>query len=229
MDYGYSDWIVDFKRRYQRINPTYPLLLTSYIGNRINTQEKEERLIHLLQFLSFIKSLELNPSKDCNKHSIKKQNYYGLKFPLSEFVEFTGIRILKDSQRKNLLLYYNKLQTLDPIVKEFSNKAFRSYVCFPYVECENPFGNGWIIEVLAVEELFYFPYPFQLPKSFLISKNKNDLRLKVQFIESLAVNEQEKFLDLEEFFNRINVRNNQLIRIKKSMIELLKELVENKI
>ena len=48
-------------------------------------------------------------------------------------------------------------------------------------------------------------------------------------IESLAVNEQEKILDLEEFFNRINVRNNQLIRIKKSMIELLKELVENKI
>ena len=229
LDYGYSDWIVDFKRRYQRVNPTYPSLLTSYIGNQINTQEKEERLFHLLQFLSFIKSLELNPAKDCKKHSIKKQNYYGLKFPLSEFVEFTGIRILKDSQRKNLLLYFNKLQTLDPIVKEFSNKAFRSYVCFPYVECENPFGNCWIIEVLAVEELFYFPYPFQLPKSFLISKNKNDLRLKVQFIESLTVNEQEKFLDLEEFFNRINVRNNQLIRIKKSMIELLKELVENKI
>jgi hypothetical protein len=45
-------------------------------------------------------------------------------------------------------------------------------------------------------------------------------------IESLAVNEQEKILDLEEFFNRISVRNNQLIRIKKSMIELLKELVE---
>ena len=138
-------------------------------------------------------------------------------------MEFTGIRTLKDSQRKNLLLYFKNLQKLDPIVKEFSNKAFRSYVCFTYVECENPFRNCWIIEVLAVEELFYFPYPF------LISKNKNDLRLKVQFIESLAVNEQEKFLDLEELFNRINVRNNQLIRIKKSMSELLKELVENKI
>ena len=48
-------------------------------------------------------------------------------------------------------------------------------------------------------------------------------------IESLAVNEQEKILDLEEFFNRINVRNNQLIRIKKNMTELLQELVENKI
>jgi len=97
LDYGYSDWIVDFKRRYQQVNHTYPSLVTSYIGNQINTQEKEERLFHLLQFLSFIKSLELNPRKNCKKLSIKKQSYYGLKFPLSKFVEFTGIRTLKDS------------------------------------------------------------------------------------------------------------------------------------
>ena len=230
LNFYYTDWIRDFYRKLSDTREFNAGLVTDYIKQtKCDSLDERVFLFRFLQFLSFIKSLELNPAKDCNKHSIKKQNYYGLKFPLSEFVEFTGIRILKDSQRKNLLLYYNKLQTLDPIVKEFSNKAFRSYVCFPYVECENPFGNGWIIEVLAVEELFYFPYPFQLPKSFLISKNKNDLRLKVQFIESLAVNEQEKFLDLEEFFNRINVRNNQLIRIKKSMIELLKELVENKI
>jgi len=156
---------------------------------------------YFLQFLSFIKNLELNPGKDCKKDRIKKQNYYVLKFPLSQFVEFTGIQNLKDSQRKKLILYFKKLQNLDPIVKEFSNGAFRSYVCFPYVECENPFGNSWIIEVLAAEELFCFPYPFQLPKSFLISKHKNDLRLKVRLMKS----EQEKLLDLQEFFKPINV------------------------
>jgi hypothetical protein len=116
LDYGYSDWIVDFKRRYQRVNPTYPSLLTSSIESQTNTQEEEERFFHLLQFLSFIKSLELNPRKDWKKHRIKNQNYYGLKFPLSQFVGFTGIGILKDSQRKKLLLYFKRLQTLDPIV-----------------------------------------------------------------------------------------------------------------
>ena len=48
-------------------------------------------------------------------------------------------------------------------------------------------------------------------------------------MKSLAVHEQEKRLDLDEFFNRVNVANNQLIQIKKSMIQLLNELVENKI
>ena len=187
LDYPYTDWIIDFQRRYQGyqvLNPNYRSLVTSYLENqRIKNQDEEERFFHLLQFLSFIKNLELNPRKDCKKQRIKKQNYYVLKFPLSQFVGFTGIQTLKDSQRKKLILYFKKLQKLDPIVKEFSNGAFRSYVCFPYVECHNSSGNSWSIEVLAAEELFYFPYPFQLPESFLRSVSKNDLRLKVRLID----------------------------------------------
>ena len=229
LDYIYTDWIVDFQRRHQR-NPTSRSLVTSYLENQIiKNQEEEERFFHLLQFLSFIKSLELNPGKNCKKHRIKKQNYYSLKFPLSQFVKFTGIRISNHSERKKLIFYFYQLQKLDPIVKVFSTRAFRSYVCFPYVECENLLGNSWSIEILAAEELFYFPYPFQLPKSFLISTYKNDLRLKVRLIKSLAVSEREKTLNLEEFFNRINLPNNQLIQIKKSLIQLLSKLVENKI
>ena len=102
---------------------------------KIKNQEEEERFFHLLQFLSFIKSLELNPLKNCKKHRIKKQNYYGLKFSLNQFVKFTGIQISNHSERKKLIFYFSKLQKLDPIVKVFSNRAFRSYVCLPYVEC----------------------------------------------------------------------------------------------
>ena len=105
LDYPYTDWILDFQRRYQ-LNPTYRSLVTNYLENqRIKNQDDEERFFHLLQFLSFIKNLELNPRKDCKKQRIKKQNYYVLKCALSQFVEFTGIRTLKDSQRKKLIQY----------------------------------------------------------------------------------------------------------------------------
>jgi hypothetical protein len=231
LDYIYTDWIVDFQRRhgeYDLINSNYSSLVTSYLENqRITNQEEEKRLFHLLQFLSFIKSLELNPGKDCKKHRIKRQDYYCLKFPLSKFVNFTGIKISNHSEREKLILYFYQLQKLDPILKVFSSRGFRSYVCFPYVECENPSGNSWVIEILTAEELFCFPYPFQLPKSFLCSVNKNDLRLKVRIMKSLAVSEPEKTLDLQEFFNTINVPNNQLIRVKKNILQLLTELVEN--
>jgi hypothetical protein len=73
-------------------------------------------LFHLLQFLSFIKSLELNPGKDCKNHRIKRQDYYCLKFPLSKFVNFTGIKISNHSEREKLILYFYQLQKLNPIL-----------------------------------------------------------------------------------------------------------------
>lgn len=48
-------------------------------------------------------------------------------------------------------------------------------------------------------------------------------------MRSLAIREQEKRLDLDRFFNIVNVPNNQWIQIKKSILQLLNELVENKI
>ena len=195
LDYLYTDWIMDFQRRYQGyqlVNPTSRSLVTSYLETRMGNEKEEKRLFHLFQFLSFVKNLELKAFRDCKKQKIKEQFYYGLKFPLSEFVKFTGIQISKQSQRDKLIRYFKQLQKLDPIVQEFSDRAFQSYVYFPYVGCQNSSGNSWSIEVFAAEELFCFPYPFQLPKSFLISTHKNDLRLKLQLMKSLAVHEQEK-------------------------------------
>jgi hypothetical protein len=228
-DYSYTDWILDFQRRYQATT-TFRPLVTSYLENQVlKNQEEEERLFHLLQFLSFVKSLKLNPFKDCRKHKIKNQFYYELKFSLIQFVKFTGMQLSNHCEREKLILYFHQLQKLDPIVKVFSKMAFRSYVCFPYVDCANPSGNSWAIEVLAAEELFCYPYQFQMPASFLRSTNKNDLRLKVLFMKSLAVSDRKKRLCLEKFFNTINVRNDPLIQIKKNIIQLLSELVENKI
>ena len=69
-DYSYTDWILDFQRRYQATTAFRPLV-ASYLENEvIKNQEEEERLFHLLQFLSFVKSLKLKPFKDCQKHKI---------------------------------------------------------------------------------------------------------------------------------------------------------------
>ena len=48
-------------------------------------------------------------------------------------------------------------------------------------------------------------------------------------MKSLAISDQKKKLNLKEFFDNINARNSSLIKIKKNIIRLLSELVENKI
>ena len=73
--YPYSDWVVDFQRRHRQLGNLHSRsLVVDSIGNQIITnQVEEERLFHLLQFLSFVKSLKLNLLKDCQKYRIKKQ------------------------------------------------------------------------------------------------------------------------------------------------------------
>ena len=228
LDYPYTDWLLNFKRKYQWDTSCQGLVM-SYLEKRMTNTEEEERLFHLFQLLSFINSLGLTAFKGCQKYQIKKQFYYNLKFSLSEFIDFTGMKISKQSQRDKLIRHFKQLQKLDPIVKEFSDKSFQSYVCFPYIGCQNLSGNSWTIEIFVAQELFYFKYPFQVPKSFLISIQKNDLRLKLRFLRSLAVLERKKVLDINEFFNIINVPNKHLTKIKKNIIQLLNELAENRI
>ena len=48
-------------------------------------------------------------------------------------------------------------------------------------------------------------------------------------MKSLDVSDQTKRLYLERLFNKIKVRNDQLIKIKKNIIELLSKSVKNKI
>ena len=109
LDYVYTDWIVDFQRRLQG-SLNHRSLVTSYLESQLI--EEEKGFFHLLQFLSFVKSLKLNPFKDCEKYRLKEQFYYGLKFPLSQFVKFTGMHLSNNSEREKLILYFYKLQPM---------------------------------------------------------------------------------------------------------------------
>lgn len=84
------------------------------------------------------------------------------------------------------------------------------------------------------EELYFYPYPFLVPNSFLICKNKYDLEIKLQLIESFSTADLEKRFDMKHFFNNFSVPNKDLTKIKKQLIDsffLLKDyrLIDDKI
>ena len=111
-----SNWIVDFKRRSQD-KTLVRSLVTSYFKNKqITNQTKAERLFHLLQFLSFIDSLELNIVKNRQKlktTKLENQLYYEVRFSLSQFLKFTGLESPNKYERDKLIKYFHKLQKLD--------------------------------------------------------------------------------------------------------------------
>ena len=202
-------------------------MVGSYLKNNFLTQTNSEELqfYRLLQFLSFVRSY----SELGKKEILNDQLYITLQFQLVDFMKTLQVNI-NTYQRKQFLQFFDDLMGLPPYFVKFSDQKFRKLLFFPVVNAIQQTKNGpWHIKIAVAESLMKNYYPFQLPKSFLISTYKNDLRLKVRLIKSLAVSEREKTLNLEEFFNRINLPNNQLIQIKKSLIQLLSELVENKI
>ena len=143
----------------------------------------------------------------------KGSKHYIIKFPLVDFIDFTGITITKNYQRKKLLKSFKNLQKLDPIIKEFSDGVFRSYVSFPYVDSDNPFGNCWFIKIFVVEELLNFSDLFVFSKSFLCAESKNDFRLKLLLIQSLSVKDLQKRLDIEEFFERVSASSSRMVQM----------------
>ena len=84
------------------------------------------------------------------------------------------------------------------------------------------------------KKISYIPiYPFFFPNSFLICKNKYDLEIKLQLIESFSTVELEKKLLVKKFLNQFSVPNKDLAKIKKQLIDSFfvledSQLIENK-
>jgi hypothetical protein len=85
-------------------------------------------------------------------------------------------------------------------------------------------NRRWIISIAVVEEFYFYQYPFLFPNSFLIYKNKYDLEIKLQLIESFSQVELEKKFPVKKFLNQFSVSNKDLTIIKKQLIDSFFEL-----
>ncbi len=98
--YSYTDWLVDFSRRYSQEKIPSSFLLSSYLQNTIDYQHEEERFFHLLQFLSF------THNKITNSINIYSQIYYLIAFQLKEFMEFLQIKNKSLYQKNKLIDFF---------------------------------------------------------------------------------------------------------------------------
>ena len=77
---------------------------------------------------------------------------------------------------KNQLI--KSLQKIEPVLENFSDGGFQSYVAFPYLKVERK--KGWCIELSICQELCSYRYPFHLPVNFL--NYQDNFELKVKFV-----------------------------------------------
>jgi hypothetical protein len=173
----YTDWLLDWWRKTAVLQKPINSLVTSYLKNTsFQPLFKEEEFFELLQFLSFIREL---------KFLKKFLNYYLIRFPLIDFLHFLEKDSKSTYQRTKVIHFLEGLQEMKPLVKKFSEKHFRSSVIFPYFELKKE-GREWIVYLLIAGELYFYQYPFWFPRSFLLYQTKDELKVKLQLIESLS-------------------------------------------
>lgn len=168
-------------------------LVSSYLsGDTLNYLVQKERFFQLLQLLSFLRTLSYSVQL------LDDQGYCVVEFAMMDFINFTGNNSRSTYQRKKALDFFASLQEIKPLIQRFSSSEFRKSVVFPYLKLRKK-NRRWTLNIAIVEELYFYPYPFFFPASFLRCSNKYDLKIKLGLIESFSTTGLEKRFPLESF------------------------------
>ena len=208
LDYFYIDWLlVGFRKlvsleRYELpsarctfAKPEDKLnsLVSSYLNeNALNSLVQKEQFFQLLQFLSFLRTL------DYSRQFLDDQVYCIVEFTVMNFISFRGNNPRSTYQRNKALDFFASLQDIKPLIQKFSSNEFRRSVMFPYLKLRKQ-NRRWAVKMAIGEELYFYPYPFSFPADFLVWKNKYDLEMKLQLIGSLSTVSLEKKFPSKSF------------------------------
>lgn len=210
IDENYTDWLIDYFRRQ---NKTEASLVTGYFSNvNLNSIDQKKTFFRFLQFLAFSRT------QTTTTEIFWEHPYSIVQFKATDFMDFIQINNKNQYQREQLIQFFQKIQTMNPFVKIFTNHSFQSFIIFPSVKTRKEFGEygPWIIEVAILQELYFYSYRFFFPTYFITYKLDFELQIKLQFIQSYSNKNLKKSFYLDQILYQYKQVNNQ----KKALIKL---------
>jgi hypothetical protein len=185
-------------------------------------EEEEERLFHLLQFLSFIRTI---PFQTFETIILQHQPYYGITFLLKDFAKFLGeeekYKNYGDRYRWNKYIqFFTNLQHIKPLITEFSDQKFKSSIALPAVFIDK-INFDWVVQLSIAKELYLYNYPFILTSSLIIYKNTSELQTRYKILQNFSVNNFKKTLDVQILLNNFNASQK---RHADNKIEIIRQL-----
>lgn len=225
----YYDWLLaDFRHVKTPIDQGIlnNYLSTSYLTNKLVKDLDEIKFFYrLILLLNYIKSLK-SASKLISMGD-SDSTYQIVKFPVNDFLEFTGQPRNNYYQIKKLVKFLKSLQNIEPILENFSDGGFQSYIAFPYLKVERK--KGWYVELSVCQELCSYGYPFHLPVDFLNYHNTFELKVKFVLLKSFCSVSIYKECPTQEFLGQVWVLNSKSARLKKYILTVLNELKDRKL
>lgn len=224
---SYCDWLLANFRRVKK-PPVQELLInylsTSYLTKKpIHGLAEVEFFYRLIQLLNYIKCLE-SYSKSV---SVGDLTYMTFQFPVNSFLEFIGKPKNNYYQVKKLVEFLKSLQTIEPVLDNFSDGGFRRYIAFPYMKVERK--KCWWVELSICEELYLYQYPFHLPKTFLNYQDNFELKVKFILLQSFCKISVRKEFPTQEFLGQVSISTSKSAKLKNYIVKVLNELKDLKV
>ena len=202
-------------------------LSTTYLTLQpIYQDQRTVDFYRFLQLLNFIEGLQSQRAVV----GYGEATYRSYKFPLHNFLEFTGsdkTNYYKLKQLKDFLISLNKIP---PFNTYFSDDHYRGVTFFPFVDVKK-INNTWHVILVSCEELvdLFYHFPFHLPEAFLTYKSKYSLWAQVFLLQSFAQKRLHKRLDTEAFFSELSLGKSGYLQVKKNLLVLFNQLIHYKI
>jgi hypothetical protein len=91
---------------------------------------------------------------------------------------------------------------------------------------KQPRSNYLVARIVLLEELFHYPYSFQIPDLFELELNNRKLSkyenlVRVKFIKTFSFRNVEKPFDIIEFLNIYKISNQKIKEIKQIFIDII--------
>ena len=204
------DWLRENFRNIRASQQYDNCLITTYFKNLpLETIEKQEFLYQLLQLVSYIQTLK------SSVNWISNENYRVISFQVNEFLEFQGKKKTNYYQIRKLVDFLKSLQSLPPVLEDFSKDSFQSILIFPYLKVTRK--KSWNVELAISEKVYLYRYPFYFPEEFLTYENAYDLRSKIFFFLSFSTAELKKKFEIQEVLEKTGLSRQKMTRLRKSI------------
>jgi hypothetical protein len=160
------------------------------------------------------------------------QAYKSLTFPLAEFAKDIGFdeKTYTHYQRRQLVYFFSELRRF-ALVDCFSDEEFQSVLVFPVVQVRHQqTGNvhtKLIVKISVAKDFFSsWKYPFYFPKHFYRYIDNDDMRVKLEILQSVAsqVTIQKEFHLANLLSTLTSISNQRKTAIKKNIIQLFQSL-----
>jgi len=223
--FQYTDWMLHyFRKNRKNFKNTDNYLATTYlIKQKFKEFHQQESYFRLLQLLTFIKSLKMKRVPGWKKNS------YVATFYLVDFINFSESKQRKvDTYTRNKVIeFFNHIFEINLNYKIY----FQDESVFWARAIENIFikkqGRSWLIEICISEQLYKLQYPFLLSPVFLTYQSRDELRLKLELIQSLSNPNLKKEFHTEQFFQELKKAKKSFIDLKRLLITLLNQLYKS--